>query len=101
MLVVHRPITDPAQQSAVAAHRRLARALDISFREVEASNVPQAIAQTARQIHATHIVLGESQRSRWIERLRGSVINEVLRHVSGIDVYVIGDPARHADNSPE
>ncbi|MGI8549287.1 MAG: universal stress protein, partial [Dehalococcoidia bacterium] len=92
ILVLLHPPTDPEQQSVLAAHRRLARALDMPFREIEATNVPQAIAATAREMHASHIVLGESQRSRWHERLRGSVINEVLRQVSGIDVYVIGDP---------
>lgn len=95
ILVTLHPLTEREQQSAEAAHRRLARALGIPFREIQATNVPQAIAETANEMHATHIVLGESHRSRWFERLRGSVINEVLRRVSGIDVYVIGDPTRH------
>jgi two-component system sensor histidine kinase KdpD len=95
ILVLLHPATKPEQQSAIAAHTRLARALGVPFREVEAANVPQAIASIAEEIHATHIVLGESHRSRWYERLRGSVINEVLRRVSGIDVFVMGDPDRH------
>ena len=101
VILVHlHPPTNPEQQSAIAALRRLARALGMPFREIEAANVPQAIASTAQQMHATHIVLGESQRGRWFERLRGSVINEVLRRVNGIDVYVIGDPEhRHRDGS--
>ena len=91
---LHAP-SDPKQQSAIAAHRRLAHALGMSLREIQAPNVPRAIAQEARAMHATHIVLGESSRSRWRERLRGSVINEVLRRAGGIDVSVIGDPDRH------
>src|SRR5207248_75911 len=92
-IMIHsRPPTDPQHQAAIAAHTRLARALGIPFRKIEASNVPMAIAALAEEMHATHIVLGESRRGRWFERLRSSVINEVLRRVNGIDVYVIGDP---------
>jgi two-component system, OmpR family, sensor histidine kinase KdpD len=98
VIIVHiHPPTDRKRQDAVAAHRRLARALGIPFREIVAPNVPRAIAEAANEMHATHIVLGESHRSRWLERLRGSVINEVLRRVNGTDVYVIGDPARRHD----
>jgi two-component system sensor histidine kinase KdpD len=96
VILVHlHPPSDAAAQSAIAAHRRLARALGMPFREIQAPNVPRAIAAEARAMHATHIVLGESSRGRWRERLRGSVINEVLRRAGGIDVYVIGDPERH------
>jgi two-component system sensor histidine kinase KdpD len=81
ILVMLRPPTDPKQLEAIAAHRRLARVLGMPFREVEATNVPRAIAAAAEDLHATHIVMGESHRGRWYERLRGSVINEVLRRV--------------------
>lgn len=84
----------PEVQQATAAHRRLSEALGLSFREIQATSVPRAIAAVAQEIDATHIVLGESHRSRWQERLQGSVINEVLRRAGGINVYVIGDPER-------
>lgn len=101
VLVYRHPPSDREQQAAIAAHRRLARALDMQFHEMEAPNVPHAIAEVAQHMHATQIVLGESHRSRWYERLRGSVINEVLRLMSGVDVYVIANPEHHSKSSPK
>jgi two-component system sensor histidine kinase KdpD len=101
IIVYRHPPTDPGQLDVVAAHRRLTRALGMPFREIVAPNVPAAIAEAAEEMRATHIVLGESHRSRWYERLRGSVIIEVLRRVNGIDVYVIGDPERRRSGGSE
>jgi two-component system, OmpR family, sensor histidine kinase KdpD len=43
----------------------------------------------ARDEHATQLVLGSSQRSRWAHLSSGSVINNVIRQAGDIDVHVI------------
>ena len=41
--------------------------------------------------HATQVIVGESHRSRWREIVAGSVVLEILRRSTGIDVYIIAD----------
>ena len=50
----------------------------------------------AQARHATLIVLGESTRTTWRDRLFGSFTDKVLRKLDGVDVYIVGDPARRA-----
>ena len=61
-----------------------------SYREVTSSDVAAGLVQVARSENATQIVLGASGRSRWHELWSGSVVNDVIRKLSGdIDVHVI------------
>ena len=39
----------------------------------------------------TQIFMGRSGRSRWQERLQGSVINEIVRLTEGIDIHIVAD----------
>ena len=55
---------------------------------------PMASCSSRRTENATQIVLGASQRSRWTELLRGSVINAVIRASVAIDVHVISTADR-------
>jgi len=41
----------------------------------------------------THLVMGESARSRLDEVRRGSLVRQVLGATRGIDVYIVADPA--------
>jgi two-component system, OmpR family, sensor histidine kinase KdpD len=41
----------------------------------------------------THLVMGESARSRLDEVRRGSLVRQVLSATRGIDVYIVADPA--------
>jgi two-component system sensor histidine kinase KdpD len=43
----------------------------------------------AYQQHVTQILVGESLPSRWQELVRGSVVNQLIRRASNIDVHVI------------
>jgi two-component system sensor histidine kinase KdpD len=70
-------------------HRSLLEDLGGTYHEIVGSDVAPALTGFARSEEATQLVLGASGRSRWAELLRGSVINEVLRHADGIDVHVI------------
>jgi two-component system sensor histidine kinase KdpD len=77
-------------------HRALLEDLGGTYREIVGSDVAPALTGFARSEQATQLVLGASGRSRWAELVRGSVINEVLRHAESLDVHVIsieGDDA--------
>jgi len=70
-------------------HRRLLEELGGTYNEIVAADPPMGLVDFARAEHATQLVLGSSQRSRWHELTRGSVINAVIRQAGDIDVHVI------------
>lgn len=54
-------------------------------------SIAQAITAAAKHHRITQIVLGQSARTRWQEIRRGSIINEIMRHVRGIDIQIVAD----------
>ena len=80
-----------ADAERLEGHLSLARKLGAHVVELEDSNVPRALVNYAKEHHVTEIIMGESRRSRWEEIARGSVINEVLRLSSNIDILVLGE----------
>jgi two-component system sensor histidine kinase KdpD len=84
-----------AQDEALAPLKRLARSLDLPFYELKGDPVEQIVAQ-ARAKRATLIVLGESTRSTWQERLFGSFIDKILQKLDGVDIYIVGDPSKRS-----
>ena len=59
------------------------------FLRVKSSNVAEAIAETAKKYHITQVVLGQSQKSRWDLLWRGSLVQQLVRYLKGIDLHVI------------
>lgn len=59
------------------------------FLRVSGTNVPEAIAQVAQQNLITQIVLGQSQKSRLALLLRGSTVQELMRHLKQVDLHII------------
>jgi two-component system, OmpR family, sensor histidine kinase KdpD len=61
------------------------------FLRVRSHDVPSAIANVAEQERITQIVIGESQRSRWKQILKGSFTQRLMRliHQKNIDLHII------------
>ena len=72
-------------------HLDQARRLGAHVEVVRARDVAAALVQQARTHNITHLVLGQSDISRWHEAFKGSIINRILRHRSGIDLYIVTD----------
>jgi two-component system sensor histidine kinase KdpD len=51
--------------------------------------VPDALIEFARREGVTHVIFGQSARSRWDILLRGSVINRFLDEVRDATVQVV------------
>lgn len=79
----------PKDDETLKSHLDLAKQLGAKVVALRESNVPRALVQFAREHHVTEIVMGESLRTRWQEMFRGSIINEVLRLTSNIDILVV------------
>ncbi|MGB3300601.1 MAG: universal stress protein [Phormidesmis sp.] len=62
---------------------------DGEFLRVTGTNVPEAIAQVAQQHLITQVVLGQPQKSRLALLLRGSVVQQLLRHLKQVDLHII------------
>jgi two-component system sensor histidine kinase KdpD len=81
-----------------AARDRIARALqlaeELGAQAVTVTGVspPQEIVQYARAHNVTKILAGASQRPRWEQFLRGSLVEWIIRHSPNLDVYVISTP---------
>lgn len=70
-----------------------ARQLGAIVHIVEGRDIADTLIHWGRDQHVTHLVLGQSDISRWQEVVRGSVINRILRMRSGIDLYIVADDA--------
>ncbi len=86
-------------------HRSLLGELGGRYEEITGSDVAVALVDFARAENATQLVLGATHRSRVAELLHGSVINQVIRAASSIDVHVISsnpvdDEAAEAERLP-
>jgi two-component system sensor histidine kinase KdpD len=68
---------------------QLARALGAEVITEPAGNIAQTVARYASEMHVTQIVMGESTRSWPRELFQGSVLRDVLRRITDVDVYIV------------
>ena len=57
--------------------------------KLQSSNVADALLEFAREHEATHVIFGQSARSRWQIFWKGSIINRFLAEVKDAAVHVI------------
>ena len=75
--------------------KRLAVALNLANQlggmvaSVPAANVIEGIKSYAREVHATQLILGKSERSRWFELRHGSIVDRLVRETPDIAVHVL------------
>jgi two-component system, OmpR family, sensor histidine kinase KdpD len=80
---------DPADHASLAQNIRLAEELGANVVKLKARRVADALIAFARREGITHVVFGQSARSRWDVLLHGSVINRFLNEVRGATVQVV------------
>ena len=91
---VTRPDDDKGHGDPEAFHRleewqRMARDLGAQVVMLTDKNVADALIRFAQQESISHVVFGQSARSRWDIFLRGSVINRFLSEVRDVTVQVV------------
>jgi two-component system, OmpR family, sensor histidine kinase KdpD len=82
-----------ATADRLADLRRLLTELGGRYFEIGGADVADTLVSFARSQNATQLVMGASQRSRWSELTRGSIINAVVRKSGSIDIHVISTEA--------
>lgn len=93
LLVVHVKSTayNQAEFDTLNELEALAREFRATWTVLSGTDIASSLVQFLRAEHATQIIMGESHRPRWREIIAGSVVLEILRRSSGIDVYIIAD----------
>ena len=91
---VTRPDNDKSRADPEAYHRleeyeRMARDLGAQVVNLTEKNVSDALIRFAQQESISHVVFGQSARSRWDILLRGSVLNRFLAEVRDVTVQVV------------
>jgi two-component system sensor histidine kinase KdpD len=79
----------PEDHARLMENIRLAEELGAKIVKLRANHVADALIEFARREGVTHVVFGQSARSRWDILLHGSVINRFLNEVRDATVQVV------------
>lgn len=79
----------PETFSILQENIKLAESLGAQVVKLTGRNVADELLKFARENEITHVIFGQSARSRWQIFLQGSVINRFLREVGEAAVHVI------------
>ncbi len=80
----------PSDRERLEGHLRLAESLGANVVRLEGLRVAEAVLAYARKHNVTRLLIGKPTHSRWRDRVRGSLLDEVVRGSGDIDVQVIG-----------
>src|SRR3984957_15744946 len=80
---------DPEAYHRLEEYQRMARDLGAQVVSLVDRNVSDALIRFAQQENISHVVFGQSVRSRWDILLRGSVLNRFLSEVRDVTVQVV------------
>ena len=80
---------DPEAHQRLEEYQRMARDLGAQVINLTDKNVSDALIRFAQQESISHVVFGQSARSRWDILLRGSVLNRFLSEVRDVTVQVV------------
>jgi two-component system sensor histidine kinase KdpD len=93
----------PAHHVALLDSIRFAEQLGAKVVTLKSSRVADALVEFARREGITHVIFGQSARSRWDMLLHGSIVDRFLRDVRNATVQVVpvsGDPIAAAADVP-
>ena len=80
---------DPEAYHRLEEYQRMARDLGANVVTLTDRNVSDALIRFAQQENISHVVFGQSVRSRWDILLGGSVLNRFLSEVRDVTVQVV------------
>jgi two-component system sensor histidine kinase KdpD len=80
---------DPEAYHRLEEYRRMARDLGAKVVSLTDRNISDALIRFAQQENISHVVFGQSARSRWDVLFRGSVLNRFLSEVRDVTVQVV------------
>jgi two-component system sensor histidine kinase KdpD len=90
----------PADHVALADNIRFAQQLGAKVVKLKGARVADLLVEFAKREGITHVIFGQSARSRWDLALRGSVVDRFLREVRDATVQIVpvrADPRSEHD----
>ena len=87
---VRAPETDPR----LAPLRRLASILGVEFIVEPGDDLVKTVSEVARRRHTTYVLLGHPRPRRGPRRLRGSLVEDLLEALPGVDIRIVSDRSR-------
>lgn len=101
LLALHiQPPGNPTRLYRANLERHLQQARDLGARVevISGHDIATTLVHYGRIHQVTHLVVGQSDVSRWHEVTRGSIVNRLLRLIqqqqAGIDLYVVTSSSR-------
>ena len=95
------PALSAEERPALAATLKLAEELGAETRTLSGENVGATLVGYARDRNVSKILVGKPAHARWRDRVRGSLLDDLVRESGEMDVYFIaGDKARPATVRP-
>ena len=90
----------PETYATLADNINFARNLGAKVTKLQGSNVADELVKFARENSVTHVIFGQSARTRWEIFWKGSIINRFLSEVKDATVQVVplGDDANKTKN---
>src|SRR5437588_3922 len=70
-------------------HALLAEDLGAEVIRTKSKDIARTLVEIAQEHQVTQIVLGQPARSHWEERIRGSIINRLLRFRTDINIHLV------------
>ena len=83
------PPLSAAERAALAATTKLAEQLGAETAVLSGDSVSEALLAFARKRNISKIVVGKPAHGRWRDRLKGSLLDEIVRGSGEVDVYII------------
>ncbi len=80
---------DPEAYHRLEEYQRMARDLGAQVVSLTGKNVADALIRFAQEEGISHVVFGQSARSRWDVLLHGSVLNRFLSEIRDVTVQVV------------
>ncbi len=90
-----------AQRDRISEVLRLAQKLGADTVTLPGEGVADTIADYARANNFTHIILVQPPRSMWLELLRGSLAQALIRKAGGASVHVLGRSREAAEQEEQ
>jgi two-component system sensor histidine kinase KdpD len=85
-----------AHRDRLEATLRLAERLGAEVLKLQGNSVAGTVVEYANAHNISKVVVGRPERSRWLELVRGSVADQLIRQSENIDVYIVGSKAEPA-----
>lgn len=96
-----RKSTEDVDRSQLNETLKLAESLGARVDTITGETVSDALLHYAHHNNFTKIIIGQALRPRWQELLRGSIVNNLIRHSGTIDVYVISGATQVITSNPK